>query len=97
MTDGFLHALRKQPSLPRNTWYFIAGTTLSALNRPEEIPAVYNYAIENLKNDSHDATSLEERLHVARRLREALVKSTAVCGLPKVCTKSLLISSFAKQ
>jgi hypothetical protein len=63
--------------LPADTWYFIAAVALSALNRPEEIADVLHFAITKKKH--------EEQFAIARRIREALIKSAPVVGLPKVC------------
>jgi hypothetical protein len=62
--------------LPADTWYFIAAVALSTLNRPEEIADVFQFAISEKKH--------EEQVRIARRIREALIKSAPVVGLPKV-------------
>lgn len=55
------------------------------LNRPEEVAAVFRHAV------AHDAgmgsgmgMGDDERVRIARRMREALVKGAVVGGLPKV-------------
>ena len=78
ITPSLLHSLRTYPHLPSYTWYFITGVTLSILNRPDEIPKVFQDALDQAPS-KHD-----EQLRVARRLREALVKAAAIGGLPKV-------------
>lgn len=86
LTPALLTALRGNLALPRGSWYFVAGVTLSALNRPDEVPRVLQVALQD--EDGHAA-----RLRVARRMREGLVKSMAVVGLPKVrasCPRRLL-------
>ncbi|EFX01450.1 putative carboxymuconolactone decarboxylase [Grosmannia clavigera kw1407] len=75
MTPEFLEAIASQRDLPKYTWYFIASTVLCVLNRPQEIQRVYLYAIEHASN--------EEQLHVSRRMRDALIKTAAVGGMPK--------------
>jgi hypothetical protein len=77
LTPALLHSLRTHASLPKHTWYFIAGVTLSMLNRPDEVGNVLRYAIDGLGER-------DEQLRVVRRMREALVKSAAIGGLPKV-------------
>ncbi len=84
MTEAFLSAIRKNPLLPRHSWYFVSGVTLSALNRPEDISAVYKLAIEKGAGTSDSVPSHIEKLEISRKMREALIKSAAVCGLPKV-------------
>lgn len=84
MTPAFISVIRRQPNLPRNVWPLIAATTLSALNRPDEIAKVYTHAIEHGQGAMDGNPGEEEQLAISRRMREALVKSGAVGGLPKV-------------
>lgn len=85
LTPALLAAIRKQPNLPRNTWYFITATTLSALNRPDELPKVLKTALEEDPGSGGDSVSnRDEQLRISRRLREALLKASAVGGMPKV-------------
>lgn len=80
ITPSLLHVLRAYPHLPSNSWYFITGVTLSILNRPDEIPKVFQHAIE--KGTSDKTFRQDEQLRIARRMREALVKAAAI-GLAK--------------
>ncbi|KAL8952464.1 MAG: hypothetical protein Q9222_001626 [Ikaeria aurantiellina] len=73
-----LPSLRQTPNLPPRSWYFIAGVTLSTLNRPDEVKEVFQYALKE------DGDSAESRTAIARRMREALVKAAVIGGLPKV-------------
>ena len=86
VTPSLLNSLRTHPGLPPNTWYFITSTALSTLNRPDEIPKVFEHALENAP-ESSGSLFLNgqpfEQLGVARRTREALIKSSAIVGLPK--------------
>ena len=84
ITPALLNSLRTHRHLPHNTWYFITGATLSALNRPDQIPGVFKHAIEKGSGASDALPSHEEQLQIARRMREALVKTGAIIGLPKV-------------
>lgn len=77
LLPSLLTSLRSTPNLPPQSWYLIAGVTLSTLNRPADIPHVFHHAIEQ------DGVSAEQRLAIARRMREALVKTAAIGGLPK--------------
>ncbi|RNJ54939.1 hypothetical protein D7B24_009121 [Verticillium nonalfalfae] len=83
ITPAFLSSIRNSRSLPRNSWYFITATTLSILNRPDEIPKVFNDAIGRAAGLTDGSPSVDEQLTIARRMREALVKASAVGGLPK--------------
>jgi hypothetical protein len=87
ITPALLSSLRSHPNLPGHTWYFIAATTLSQLNRPDEIPKVYQHALRH--GSSGDAIpSQDEKLRISRRIREALIKAAAVGGVPRVLTDS---------
>ncbi|KAI9806067.1 MAG: hypothetical protein M1833_004474 [Piccolia ochrophora] len=85
-TPTLLSSLRTHPHLPSHTWYFIAGVTLSVLNRPEEIPTVFRYALDTGAgaHPSPAPPPHAEQLVIARKLREALVKAAPIGGLPKV-------------
>jgi alkylhydroperoxidase/carboxymuconolactone decarboxylase family protein YurZ len=85
VSAAYLSSLRSYPNLPQHTWYFLASVALSALNRPSEITTVLTYALEHGVQPHVDSPihSHEERLLVARRTREALVKSSVILGLPK--------------
>ena len=84
VSPALLSSIRAHPHLPSHTWYFITGATLSALNRPDEIPAVFKYALEKQSGPAEKASEPEEDLTIARKMREALVKTAAIVGLPKV-------------
>ncbi len=86
ITPTLLHTLRTYPHLPSNTWYFITGVTLSILNRPDEIPKVFQHAVEKAPLSNGKSLRHDEHLMIARRMREALVKAVAIGGLPKVQT-----------
>jgi len=83
VTPSLLSKIRSYPHLPPNVWYFIAGTTLSTLNRPDEIPKVFQHAIEKGTGAKDSTPSDKEQLQIARRTREGLIKSAAIIGLPK--------------
>lgn len=90
LTPALIAAIRKQPNLPRNTWYFVAAATLSALNRPDEMPTIFSDAVKVYPDAQKgsagitDTLAKEEQLNIATRLREALIKASAVGGIPKV-------------
>lgn len=56
---------------------------MSTLNRPDQIPHIFKNAIEKGVGPSEYTPSQSEQLQIARRTREALVKSAAIIGLPK--------------
>ena len=82
MTPRLLSSISTLPGIPAHSWYFIAASTLTVLNLPEEIPRVFKSAI------GPDATDHEGNIYIARRMREALIKTAAVAGLPKVVSKN---------
>lgn len=84
ITPALLSGIRKHPQLPQHTWYFITATTLSLLNRPDEIPKVYTHAIEHGVGVADTKPEHDEQLQISRKMREALVKAAAIGGLPKV-------------
>lgn len=88
ITAGLLDALRKQPHLPDDVWYLVIATTLCILNRPEEIQTVYRHAVgpgyEAAGLQYGSALTDQEHQRIVRRLREALLKTSAIGGMPKV-------------
>ena len=89
VTPALLSSIRGQPHLPRGCWYFVAGVTLNALNLSAEIPTVFNHAMENGAGASPVKPDHSEKLNIARKLRESLIKAAAICGLPKVLWQRL--------
>jgi hypothetical protein len=75
VTSSLLNTIRSVPHLPPTSWYTCAATALSTLNRPDQIPPLFTAAISNQQPDT--------QLTIARRTREALIKSSAIIGLPK--------------
>ncbi|KAL8902097.1 MAG: hypothetical protein Q9192_000164 [Flavoplaca navasiana] len=74
---SLLSSIRLTPHLPPNSWYIVSSVTLSMLNKPDEVQHVFKYALEK------DGVNTQKQLDIARRIREALVKSAAIGGLPK--------------
>ncbi|KAF7547835.1 hypothetical protein G7Z17_g7449 [Cylindrodendrum hubeiense] len=97
LTPALLAAIRRQPDLPLNSWYFITATTLSILNRPDELPRVYKQAIEEGLDITGDLSQREGQLNVSRRIREALVKASAVGGLPKTINALLALKAATPE
>ena len=89
ITPALLSSIRRQPNLPRHTWYYIAATALTVLNRPDEIHKVYKHAIDHGPDHTDKSPDGEEQLRISRRMREALVKAAAIGGLPKVAQRNL--------
>lgn len=86
LTPRLLDTLRSQPGMPSDMWYAVVATTLCVLNRPEEIQAVYKHAVaaDPGAGTAGAVADHARQLRIARRLREALLKTSAIGGLPKV-------------
>ncbi|KAF2142033.1 uncharacterized protein K452DRAFT_287230 [Aplosporella prunicola CBS 121167] len=121
LTPALVHSIRSQPHLPRHVWYYVTGVTLSALNRPDEVPKVLAYALENgaeaptttsaptptAAPERHErsattttaavAEDAAEQLRIARRMREGLVKSAAVLGVPKAINALLALKAMTPE
>ena len=115
LTPALLSSIRTHPALPKHTWYFIAGVTLSVLNRPDEIATVFKDALvhggspppvssssstpDSSSNPSPtsltttNAPTHDEQLAIARRLREALIKTAPIAGLPKTINALLALKA----
>lgn len=85
LTSDLMNSIREHPTLAPHTWYIIAATTLTILNRPDEVPRIYEHAITFGSGSIVSGTEHEEQLTILRRMREALIKRGAVVGVPKVC------------
>ncbi|KAK7699003.1 hypothetical protein SLS64_012058 [Diaporthe eres] len=85
ITPRLLDTLRSQPCMPADMWYAVVATTLCVLNRPEDIQAVYKHAVaaDPGAGTAGAVADHARQLRIARRLREALLKTSAIGGLPK--------------
>ncbi|KAG5797916.1 hypothetical protein H9Q69_003073 [Fusarium xylarioides] len=98
LTPTLLAAIRRQPNLPPNTWYFITATALSSLNRPGELPQVFKNAIEESSyTTGNSVPSRDDQLRISRRLREALLKASAVGGMPKSINALMSLKSVTPE
>ncbi|KAK2045305.1 carboxymuconolactone decarboxylase [Colletotrichum somersetense] len=83
ITPALISSIRSQPHLPRHVWYFVAATTLTILNRPDEIPQIYQHVMRYGVGSEDAKPGSDEQLTISRKLREALIKASAVGGMPK--------------
>ena len=95
-TQHLLHSLRWQSKLPHHAWYLVAGVTLSGLNRPDELGPVLQHALEHGPGPERSSTAPScprpfEQLSIVRKLREALVRASAIHGLPKAINALLAL------
>lgn len=92
ITPSLLASIRGNPQLPKHAWYFIAGVTLSAINRPDEIPKIFKFALEHGVGPFENTKPAHaEQLQIVRKLREGLIKSGAVVGIPKIINGMLAL------
>ncbi|PSS02517.1 AhpD-like protein [Coniella lustricola] len=82
-----LDSLRSRSDVPNDTWYLVVATALCILNRPEDIQTVYTHAVgaghAPVGVPNGVALPDKEQQRIARRIREALLKVSAIGGLPK--------------
>lgn len=90
MTPEFLDEIKRRSDLPPDTWYFITASVLCVLNRPHEIPQAYISAMK-------DASGPEEKLRISRRMRDALVKVSAVAGMPKTINAMMELATVTPE
>lgn len=69
-------------------WFFIAAAAFSVCNVPEAVPVIYNYAIDNIKDKSPEA-----KFDVSQKMRESLLKSAALGGLPKAINSLTMLKN----
>lgn len=71
-----LNTVKTSSGLPVDCYYFIIAVTVVALNRNEDLKAILD--------DAFYGKPQQEQHRIMRRIREALIKSAAVIGLPKI-------------
>ena len=89
-TPALLSSIRTIPNLPNNVYYILAGATLSTLNLTQEIPGVLRFALERGSDYMDSTPSYDEKLKMARKMREAIIKLAPIAGLPKAPKNPLL-------
>lgn len=82
---GSLAALYPDSQNPRSPWYIYAAVTIVGVASVQHVTELWKY----LASKHHDEDS---RLIIARRLREALLKSSPLVGFPRVRTTHCLVS-----
>lgn len=81
LTSQRLKQLSSFPLLKTN-WYYLTAATLSVCNAPNEIPVLFTYLLDEIPaNDNKESQSA--RFKVAQQIRETILKSAALGGLPK--------------
>ncbi|PRT52738.1 hypothetical protein B9G98_00358 [Wickerhamiella sorbophila] len=74
LTSSRLSRLAAYPHLS-SSWHYLSAAILSVCNHPQEIPALYKYAME--------VTPKEDHARVTSEMRESLLKAAALIGLPR--------------
>lgn len=73
-------------------WIFIVAVAFSSANVPEAVPEVFKYAVEEVSQVLRVRFGLpedeirEHQLSIARKIREAVLQSGLLCGMPRVST-----------
>lgn len=67
---------------PNDLWFVYAGLVFQANDHMDYIGKTWNYVLKHTPNQ-------EEQVVKARKLREALLKSSVLLGFPKVTTCTL--------
>ena len=78
-------ALRGSDTVLRNPWYVVTAVAYGSSNRPEAVPAVWQHALEDLKQAQASEQKTgeiahKEQLLLARRMREGFLKGGLLCG-----------------
>jgi len=75
LTAARLNALKTRPLLETN-WHYLSASVLTTLNKTNDVPVLYKYALEHAPSSEH--------AHLTAQFRESLLKSAALIGLPRV-------------
>ena len=67
-------------------WYIVAAVAFSASNKPNDVTLVFKYALAELKSVQKvkGEEAVKEQLQLARRIREAILQSGLLSGMPRV-------------
>lgn len=73
----------------KNPWYIVAACSFSTANRPETIPLIFKHVFSELEKAQADFGVSKEQAHnekllLARKMRDCLFKSGMVAGYSKV-------------
>ena len=73
----------------KNPWFIVASCAFSTANRPETVPVIFKYVLSDLEKAQADFKVSKEQAHqekllLARKMRDCLFKSGMVAGYSKV-------------
>lgn len=74
-------AVDKVGSEVENPWYIVTAVAFSASNRPEAIPLVFKYVLQELEALS---ASEKDRARLVVKMREGLFKAGLISGYSRV-------------
>ncbi|OCH90642.1 hypothetical protein OBBRIDRAFT_793081 [Obba rivulosa] len=84
-----------------NPWCLVAAVAFSASNVPEAIPLIWEYTLRDLVevqgNELSQEQRQQERLALARRIREALLQSGLLSGMPRVINSLLALNTVMPE
>jgi hypothetical protein len=79
----------------QNPWYIVALLSFTTGNRPDAVPLLFKYVLEELERVQNrfgvsEVEANREKLLLARRFRDAIFKGGMISGYSKVYTLPLL-------
>lgn len=77
-------------NLLSNNWYYLAAATFSVCNFPDEVPVIFEYMISKTSGE-------KEQYKVAQEIREAILKSAALGGLPKAINSLMKLKAATPE
>ncbi|KIK54546.1 hypothetical protein GYMLUDRAFT_48676 [Collybiopsis luxurians FD-317 M1] len=72
-------------SNPQNPWYILAAVSFCAGNEPQAVAELFKYVLTQT-GDNH-----EERLLLARKFRDAILKAGMTCGYSKAINSTIAL------
>lgn len=89
LTPARLQTLSSFPLLSSN-WYYLAAATFSVCNAPEEVPVILEYMLQKTSGQT-------QQFEVAQKIREAILKSAALGGLPKAINSLMQLKAATPE
>ena len=73
----------------QNPWYIVTVASFMTANRPEAVPLLYKYVLQELEHAQNQysvpaSEANREKLLVTRKFRDAIFKACLVAGIPRV-------------
>jgi hypothetical protein len=97
LTPALLSTLRSTPNLPANSWYYLSSVAFALLNHPSAIPAIFSHAVNTTPSTTIPTPDAphETPLEILTKTREALLKASAIGGLPATINALHALKSVA--